>query len=61
MTKHLLMKRMNGIIEHRPELKKDQQIVSGSDEVAAALKKMKRQSPRLLRASSGNDTDYRRY
>jgi len=26
------------------------------DEVAAALKKMKRQSPRLVRASSRNDT-----
>jgi len=31
------------------------------EEVGAALKKMKRQSPRLVRASGINDTSYRRY
>jgi len=31
------------------------------DEVAVALKKMKRQSPRLVRASSRNDTSHRGY
>jgi len=31
------------------------------DEVAAALKKMKRQSPRLVGASSRNDTSHRKY
>jgi len=31
------------------------------DEVAAALKNMKRQSHRLVRASSRNDTNHRRY
>jgi len=31
------------------------------DEIAAALKKMKRQSPRLVRASSRNDTILRGY
>jgi len=28
------------------------------DEIAAALKKMKRQSPRLVRANSRNDTNH---
>ena len=31
------------------------------DNVAAALKKMKRQSPRLVRASGRNDTSHRQY
>jgi len=31
------------------------------DKVAAALKKMKRQSPRLARARSRNDTSHRGY
>jgi len=31
------------------------------DEVAAALKNMKRQSPRLVRASSRNDTSHTGY
>ena len=36
------MKRMNGTISYQPRLRKDQQIVSGMDEVRAALKEMKR-------------------
>jgi len=31
------------------------------DKVAAAVKKMKRQSPRLVRVSSRNDTSHRGY
>jgi len=31
------------------------------DEVAAALRKMKRQSPRLVRSNSRNDTSHRGY
>jgi len=49
------MKKMNGIIEHKPQLMKDQYM----DEVAAALKKMKRQSPMLVSTSSRNDTIHR--
>jgi len=48
------MKRINGIIEYRLELKKDQQI----DEVE---KDEKTQSPMCVRANSRNDTSHRGY
>jgi len=53
------MKRINEIIS--AGIKEGPADCIRIDEVAAALKKMKRQSPRFARPSSRNDTSHRGY
>jgi len=57
------MKKMNGITVYRPQLKKDQQIVSGWMKLLRQCieEDEKTQSPRFVRACSRNDTNHRGY
>jgi len=55
------MKKMNGIIEYCPELKKNQQIALGLMKLLQHWKRWKDKKPQAVRASNKNDTRQRGY